>query len=185
LRIAYFVLCEAAPGLLTFDVPTFRPSTTDMPLFVRRALVGLALVLLQWIVFQRLDIFGAYPDAVLLFVAWIGLRHGRQAGSTAGFLLGFLMDWVFGTWGVNMFVKTLVGFVVGLFPASDRETLLIRPQQAFLGGLVVALLHNGIQVVFMAAETGDRSPITLTALWVGAALYTGFLAFLAALFARR
>lgn len=156
-----------------------------MPPLVRRALIGFLLVILQWTVLYRLDIFGAYPDAVLLFVAWIGLRHGRQAGSVTGFLLGFLMDWVFGTWGVNMFIKTLVGFLVGLFPASDRETLLIRPEQAFLGGLVIALLHNGIQIIFMAVETGERSPITLTAHWVGAALYTGFLAFLAALFARR
>lgn len=156
-----------------------------MPLSARRVLIGLLLVALQWVVLGRLRILGAYPDAVLLYVAWLALREGRVTGMVAGFLLGFLMDWTYDTWGVHMFVKTLTGFLVGLFPASDRETLLIRPQQAFLGGLVIALLHNGLQVIFMAAQTGSRSPATLTAVWVGSALYTGFLALLATLFSWR
>jgi rod shape-determining protein MreD len=86
-----------------------------MPLYVRRGLVGLAVIALQWLVVGRLRIWGAYPDAVLLYVAWLGLRHGRLVGSVAGCSLGFLLDAISGTWGIHMFVKTLVGFLVGLF----------------------------------------------------------------------
>jgi rod shape-determining protein MreD len=137
--------------------------------------------LVQWLILGRLRLWGAYPDAVLLFVAWMGVRNGRQAGAVTGFSAGLLMDVIYGTWGIHMFVKTLVGFLVGLFPANERETLLILPQQAFIGSLVIALLHNGLLVLFLALEAGTRNAYLLGALWVGSALYTAALGILASL----
>ncbi len=122
---------------------------------------------------------------MLLYVAWLGLRHGRRAGSLAGFSLGLLMDAIYGTWGLNMFIKTLVGFLVGLFPANERETLLILPQQAFLGGLVIALLHNGLLVTFLALQAETRNMYMVTSLWIGASLYTAFVGTVAAMFGTR
>lgn len=152
---------------------------------VRHVLIGLAVFIVQWLVLGRLDIWGAYPDAVLLYVAWVGLRHGRISGTVAGFSLGFLMDAVLQTWGLHMFVKTIVGFLVGLFPANERETLLIQPQQAFLGGLVIALVHNGLLVAFLALQAGTRNTFMITVLWFGAALYTAVVSTIAALFGNR
>jgi rod shape-determining protein MreD len=136
-------------------------------------------------VLGRLRIFGAYPDAVLLYVAWLGLRHGRMAGSIGGFSLGLLMDAVTGMWGLHMFVKTLVGFLVGLFPANERETLLIQPQQALIGALVIALVHNGLFVTLLALDTGARNTFMVLALWLGSAAYTAFVGTLVSLFATR
>lgn len=156
-----------------------------MSRLARHALTGLALVLLQWLVFGRLRIFGAYPDAPLLYVAWLALHYGRKVGTVAGFLTGLLLDVVTGLWGLHTFVKTLVGFLVGLFPASERETLLIQPQQAFVGSLVIALLHNGLFVILLALQNSTRSTFMITGLWLGGALYTAFLGTLAALFSNR
>lgn len=158
------------------------PTTTTIPFLLRHLLIGVAVFVLQWLLLGRLSLWGAIPDAVLLYVAWLGLRYGRQPGSIAGFVLGFLMDVAYGTWGIHMFVKTLVGFIVGLFPANERETLLIQPQQAFLGGLVIALLHNGLLVVVLALESGARSADMITSLWLGSALYTSLVGTIAALF---
>lgn len=152
-----------------------------MPSLVRQALLGVLVVLVQWLVLGRLRLWGAYPDAVLLFVAWMGLRYGRQAGAVTGFGMGLLMDVIYGTWGIHMFVKTLVGFLVGLFPANERETLLILPQQAFIGSLVIALLHNGLFVLFLALEAGTRNSLLIGALWLGSAFYTAILGTLASL----
>ena len=33
------------------------------------------------LVLGRLQLWGAYPDAVLLYVAWLGLRQGRRIGA--------------------------------------------------------------------------------------------------------
>lgn len=178
----------ASPSYIAaFDhpVPVRLTSSRPMSFSVRHALVGILIFALQWLVLGRLQLWGAFPDAVLLYVAWLGLRYGRQVGSSAGFVLGFLMDVIYGTWGIHMFVKTLVGFLVGLFPANERETLLILPQQAFLGGLVIALLHNGLLVVFLAVQSGTRNSFMITALWLGSALYTALVGTLAALFNAR
>lgn len=156
-----------------------------MPLVVRRVLFGVLVVALQWLVLGRLRIWGAYPDVVLLYVAWLGLRHGRLAGSLSGFGLGLLVDAIYDTWGVHMFVKTLVGFLVGLFPANERESLLILPQQAFIGTLVIALLHNGLLVLLVALQSGTRTSFLITALWLGSSIYTSLLGTVASLFGTR
>lgn len=152
----------------------------------RHALIGVAVVLVQWLVLGRLDIYGATPDAVLLYVLWMSLNYGRQTGSLTGFGAGLLADLTYGPWmGMNMFLKTLVGFFGSYFPATQRELLIIRPGQAFVGALVTALLHNGLQVLFVAMETGSRTLALITIEWVGGALYTALLALLAALFYNR
>ncbi|HMB94019.1 MAG TPA: rod shape-determining protein MreD [Rhodothermales bacterium] len=156
-----------------------------MPLAVRRALVGLLIVALQWLILGRLRLWGAYPDIVLLYVAWLALRHGRLAGSVTGFGLGFLMDAIYGTWGLHMLIKTILGFLVGLFPANERETLLIMPQQAFIGTLVIALVHNGLLVLMIALQSGVRTSFLIWALWLGSALYTSILGTIASLFNTR
>ena len=156
-----------------------------MPIIVRHAFAGLAVVALQWLFLGRLTLWGAYPDAVLLYVAWIAIRYGRQGGAISGFAFGFLLDAIYDTWGLHMLVKTLVGFLLGLFPSIEREALLILPRQAFLGGLVIALVHNGIFVTLLALQWGVRNTFLVTGLWIGSALYTAGIATLATLFSSR
>ena len=99
--------------------------------------------------------------------------------------MGFLVDAIYGTWGLHMFVKTLVGFLLGLFPSSERENLLILPRQAFLGSLVIALLHNGILVTFLALQSGASNTFMVSSLWLGSAFYTALLGTFVSLFTRR
>ncbi len=156
-----------------------------MPAFLRIVLTGLGIFLVQWLILGRITLWGAYPDAVLLFVAWLGVRKGRQWGAVGGFVFGFLMDAVYNTWGLHMLVKTIIGFTLGLFPSSEREGLLILPRQAFLGGLVVALVHNGIFVTLLALQAGARNAFLVTGLWIGSALYTASVGTLTSLFSQR
>ena len=149
---------------------------------VRRILIGAAALLVQWLVLGRLTLWGSYPDAVLLFIAWYALRTGRQRAALAGFGLGFAMDVVYGTWGIHAFVKTLIGFLLGNFAVDEREPLLIQPTQAVLGGLVIALVHNGLLVAFLALQTEATNDFLVYGLWLGSAAYTAFLAGLASLF---
>jgi len=156
-----------------------------MPPLLRIVLIGLGVVAVQWLVLGRLQLWGAYPDAVLLYVAWLGLRQGRRIGAFGGFSVGLLMDVMYDTWGLHMLVKTAVGFMLGMFPASERETLLILPRQAFLGGLVIALVQNGILVILLALQTGTSDSNLVTGLWLGSALYTAFVGTIAALLSGR
>jgi rod shape-determining protein MreD len=156
-----------------------------MPRSVRLALVALGVFLVQWLLLGRIGLLGAVPDAVLLYVAWLSLREGRRVGVIAGFLLGFLLDATYETWGVHMFVDSLIGFLVGLFPASERETVSIQPYQALLGGFVIALVHGGLVTLFTVLDTQARSVELLAGGWLGSALYTGMVAYVAAQFQAR
>lgn len=147
-----------------------------MPLAIRASLTGLLCVLVQWLILSRLELWGAYPDIVLLYIAWLGFNHGKQFGAIAGFILGFCMDAVYDTWGIQMFVKTLLGFMVGLFQLNDRDSVLIRPEQAFLVGLFISLLHNGLLVALVVLDSGARNPFFILSFWIGAAVYTAVVA---------
>ena len=157
-----------------------------MPLLVRQILVGIGVVLLQFLFFGRLGdlAFGAYPDLVLLFVAVQALRFGRLPGAAAGFATGLALDVLYGTWGAQMFAKTIVGFAVGLF-GGRGESGRLKPPQAFLGALLTALVHNGILVIIIALSTGARTPGMLWGFWLGSALFTAVVAVLIAAVRRR
>jgi len=160
-------------------------SIAPMPAFLRIFLTGLGIFAAQWLILGRITLWGTYPDAVLLFVAWLGVRKGRHWGAIGGFVLGFLLDAVYNTWGLHMLVKTIIGFTLGLFPSSEREALLILPRQAFLGSLVVALVHNGIFVTLLALQSGTRNAFLVTGLWIGSALYSAFIGTMTSLFTSR
>jgi rod shape-determining protein MreD len=163
--------------------PHAHPPFLNVPTLARHALIGAGVVLVQWLVLERLVIFGAAPDAVLLWVLWMSLTRGRQTGSLAGFAAGFLADIAYGPWvGLNMLLKTLAGFFGSWFPASQRELMILRPVRTFVVALVAALLHNGLEVLLVTLETSSRSLSLVTVDWLGSALYTAVLAFIAALF---
>lgn len=156
-----------------------------MPVFVRHTLIGIGVLASQWLILGRLSLWGAYPDAVLLFVAFSAIMYGRKAGAVSGFAFGFLMDAIYDTWGLHMFVKTLVGFMLGMFPSSERDSLVIRPRQALVGGLVIALVHNGIFVALLALQSGTKNSFLVTGLWLGSAVYTAVIATLFQIFSDR
>ena len=148
----------------------------------RRLLAALGVFALQWLVLGRLRIYGTYPDAVMLFLTWYALHEGRRRGTLIGFGLGAAMDAVYGTWGVHLLVKTLVGFAVGSFAVDERKPLLIQPQQALLGGLAIALLHNGLLVILLALQTEATNSFLIYGLWLGSAAYTAGVAYVTSLF---
>ncbi|NBC84673.1 MAG: rod shape-determining protein MreD [Bacteroidetes bacterium] len=154
-----------------------------MPTRVRHLLIGAATFLTQWLVLGRLTLWGAYPDIVLLFVAWFALRTGRRQGAVAGFSLGLLLDAIYGTWGIHAFVKTLLGFLLGFFAVDERDSITIQPTQAFLGGLVIALVHNGLLIAFLSLQTDATNDFLVFGLWFGSAVYTACVAGLLRLFA--
>ena len=156
-----------------------------MPFAIRAFLIGLFCVLIQWLILGRLELWGAYPDIVLLYIAWLAFNNGKRYGALAGFILGFLMDAVYDTWGIQMFVKTLLGFMVGLFQLSDRDSILIRPEQAFLVGLFISLLHNGLLVALVILDSGARNPGFIASFWLGAAFYTAVVANIIARFLKQ
>lgn len=158
-----------------------------MPHFVRPVLIGIGVVLLQWLVFDKLLLWGAYADVVLLFVALQAVRFGPTTGAVVGFATGLAMDLLIPGTPLGLFamLKTLVGFTVGFFKSEQGANLRVYPSQAFLGALVVALVHNGLMVILLALDQDTRTLFLITGLWFGSALYTAAVATVGSLFRNR
>ncbi len=156
-----------------------------MPSLLPHILVGALIIAVQWLVLGRLHLWNAWPDAVLLYVAWTGMQLGRRYGALTGFASGFFMDALYGTWGIQMFVKTVIGYLMGLFQHTERESFPVIPSYIFVGSLAVALLHNGLFALFIALAASTKNISIVTGVWLGSSLYTAALAGLATLFMTR
>lgn len=157
-----------------------------MPNVLRQVALGVGVVLLQWLL-SNLPLWDVVPDVVLLYVAWVALRRGRVAGAVTGFWTGLLMDVVASpaTLGVHAMLKTLMGFVIGYFRSEQGDYLRLSPAQAFVGALMIAVVHNGLMTIVLALDLNTRTPFLIFGLWLGSALYTAVIALLGALFRSR
>lgn len=114
---------------------------------------AVALGFLQKLLLDRLLIFGAKPDAMLLLAVWIARREGQSFGTTAGFLIGLLMDLLHGTMGLDAFAKTVSGFVAGFFANPDNldkvsNFILATALSAFFGTSAYELVSTALQAPF-------------------------------------
>lgn len=78
-----------------------------------------------------------------------------------------------------------MGFLVGFFKSELGENMRLDPFQAFLGGLLVAIVHNGLMVIILALDNQTRTMFLITGLWFGSALYTAIVGFVAMLYRSR
>jgi len=157
-----------------------------MPVVLRQIALGVGVVLVQWLVFQRLPLWSVVPDVVLLYVALQALQYGRVAGAVTGFGAGLLMDILAGfPLGLNAMIKTVMGFVIGFFRSDQGDKMRIDPIQAFVGALVVAVVHHGLMTILLALSEDTRNLFLILGVWMGGALYTAVVALVASLFRSR
>jgi rod shape-determining protein MreD len=75
----------------------------------------LVAALLQSTLFIRLSIRYAVPDIALLILVYVSYVNGRNIGQTTGFFGGLLLDFIsFSPLGLNIFVRTVIGYLTGL-----------------------------------------------------------------------
>ena len=157
-----------------------------MPVVLRQIALGVGVVLVQWLVFKRLPLWSVVPDVVLLYVALQALQYGRVMGAVTGFGAGLLMDILVGfPLGMNALIKTIMGFVIGFFQSDQGDKMRIDPIQAFVGALVVAVVHHGLMTILLALGEDTRNLFLIVGVWMGGALYTAVVALVASLFRSR
>jgi rod shape-determining protein MreD len=108
---------------------------------IRTLLIGLGLVLVQIVLFRNLRIFEAEADLVLIFVIWMCTKRNKTESLLFAALFGFFQDSLTDLWGLNMFSKTLIVFILHSYLNRISETRFIF-WQIFLIILVIAFLHN-------------------------------------------
>ncbi len=102
--------------------------------------VAFLLGLAQKFFLDRLLLYGAAPDALIIWAVFIARREGQSVGTTAGFLIGLMMDLLHGTLGSNALSKTVSGFSAGFFRESDKPSA----QSEFLFATAIASLSGSV-----------------------------------------
>ena len=137
-------------------------------------IIGFSFVLAEVFVFQHLSFFGATPDPLLIFVLWIAMKYDRVKLVLIVAGLSLLQDALFDFWGLNMFSKTLLCFMVFNFLNQRKENRLLI-WQIFLVIFIAAISHNLIFLglaSFVDAYSTNFSPIIFILL---NSLYTALL----------
>ena len=146
---------------------------------------GTIAVALQWLFFGRIGLWGTTPDVVLLFVLWTAVRYGRIYGALTGFFAGFMLDAIYGLWGIHMFVKTLIGFLIGLLNVINNEVFERSVRRIVEVTLIVSLAQNGLMTLFITIQQAGEAQYLVWQLFLGCTLYTTVVAFVIATFWRR
>lgn len=102
---------------------------------------GLGIIVLQTMLFRNLRIFDAEADLVLVFILWTCMNREKTESLLFAALFGFLQDSFSDLWGLNMFSKTLLVFILHSFLNRISENRFIF-WQIFLIVLAAAFLHN-------------------------------------------
>lgn len=137
-------------------------------------LVGLSFILAEVLIFQHLSFYGAAPDPLLIFLMWLAMKYDRVKLVVFAAILGLTQDALFDFWGLNMFSKTLLCFLVFNFVNRWKEGRLLI-WQIFLALFGLAMLHNLIFLglsSFIEAYTTGFIPIIFI---LGSSLYTALL----------
>lgn len=140
----------------------------------RDIIIGSSFILAEVLIFQHLSFFGATPDPLLIFVLWIAMKYDRVKLILVVAGLSFVQDALFDFWGLNMFSKTLLCFMIFNFINRRKESRLLLGQ-IFIVIFIASIIHNLIFLglaTFIEAYASGFSPIIFVLL---NSLYTALL----------
>lgn len=108
---------------------------------IRQILIALGIVGIQTILLRHLEIFGAEADLVLVFLLWICTKRPKTDALLFATFLGFLQDAMTDLWGLHMFSKILMVFILhGYLNRISKARFIFW--QVFMLILSAAFLHN-------------------------------------------
>ncbi|MCC5915466.1 MAG: rod shape-determining protein MreD [Balneolaceae bacterium] len=108
---------------------------------LRTLLYGIAFVVIQVVLFRNLRVFEAEVDIVLIFILWLCTRKSRTQVLLYAALLGFMQDAMSDLWGLHMFSKTLLVFILHSYLNRISENQFMF-WQIFLILLAITMVHN-------------------------------------------
>jgi rod shape-determining protein MreD len=108
---------------------------------IRYFLAGLGIVAIQILLFKNLRIFDGEADLVLIYLIWLCTKKSKSESLIFAASLAFFQDALTDLWGMHMFSKTLVVFILHSYLNRISENRFIF-WQVFLIILAVTFFHN-------------------------------------------
>jgi rod shape-determining protein MreD len=103
----------------------------------------LGVTLLETQVFTNITVLPAVPDLALIAVLYLSLHNGPLLGEITGFFSGLILDFISGgPFGLNCFMRTVIGFVCGLFRRTlNTRSFFVQLVLVFFATILKALLR--------------------------------------------
>ncbi|OHD73987.1 MAG: rod shape-determining protein MreD [Spirochaetes bacterium RBG_13_68_11] len=113
-------------------------------------------VVLQSTILGRIAILGVRPDLALIVLVFVALRRGSMTAQVAGFASGIVEDLVSASpVGFHMLLRTLIGFLYGLFSGNVFVDPLLMPIVLTIVATILKGLISGIvSLVFGLKASG-------------------------------
>ncbi len=106
--------------------------------FLLSTFILLVSTLVQAAILSNITFFPAVPDLCLICVLYFSLHNGKFFGETNGFLSGLFLDFLSaGPLGLNCLIRTIVGYVGGIFNKTINTEGFFIP--VLLGACATAL----------------------------------------------
>jgi rod shape-determining protein MreD len=141
--------------------------------------ISLAVLLAQTLVIPYIAVGTIVPDLVLIWIVYLAVTRGHIAGSTAGFVLGLMMDVLAGDdgmLGLSAFTKALAGFLAGYTFSENKTIQTLTSSQFPLIVTVTALVHNLLYFIVSLQGSDLAWQISIVRFGLPATAYTGLAA---------
>ena len=113
-------------------------------------LLLLVFVLIETALLSNIDILPAVPDLLLILVLYLSIHNGSLNGEVSGFFSVLFLDFLsVAPLGLNCLLRTIIGFVVGLFKDTlNVDCILIPFILGFIATIFKVLLLEIISFFF-------------------------------------
>lgn len=118
--------------------------------FFSSLLFYLFFILFQTAILSNITVLPAVPDLLLLMTLYISLHNGCMLGQTTGFASGLLLDFMSaGPLGLNSLIRTIMGYVFGLFSKTLNTSGFFLPAlYGFTATIIKAIILLFISFFF-------------------------------------
>lgn len=107
-------------------------------------------VIVETAILSNITILPEVPDIMLIALLFISLKNGRIHGQVLGFLSGLFLDLMSGVpLGFNSIVRTVIGYVCGIFGMSMNSSGIFIPALfGFCGTIFKAVFSWIVSILF-------------------------------------
>ena len=99
-----------------------------MKTFLTCAVFILSFLFFESSILSNIYFLPVVPDLLLLFTIYISIQKGCLQGESVGFFSGLLLDFVSAApLGLNALLRTIIGFICGLFHLTIGTTGFVTP----------------------------------------------------------
>lgn len=109
---------------------------------IKYSILGLFVLIFQWMLGDMFSIFGIVPSFLVIYIIYVGLTGSQLTAIWIGFGMGFIMDSLTGTdmIGITAMALALTGYLAGVFHDRIVRVPVIMQYLIYIGLLLVFFL---------------------------------------------